>query len=96
MKVSSHRLKFYVISFYLLIVVVWQALFYAQIIPDYLFPSPIQVGRRLWELTTDNYLWPSIKATFLRMSVGFSFAASIGLLIGLLMGMSRIANGCLK
>lgn len=96
MKVSSHQIKYYVFGFYLLILVTWQVLFSAQIIPDYLFPSPVQVGRRLWELTTDNYLWPSIKATFQRMAIGFSTAATAGLLIGLLMGTSRVVNSCLK
>ena len=41
-------------------------------------------------------LWPSIKATLLRMAIGFSISAGLGLLIGLLMGVSRIINGCLK
>ena len=96
MKVPSQQIKYYVLGFYLLILTTWQALFSAQIIPDYLFPSPMQVGRRLWELTTDNYLWPSIKATFQRMAIGFSIAATVGLLIGLLMGTSRVVNSCLK
>jgi NitT/TauT family transport system permease protein len=96
MKVSQGSIKYYVFGFYLLIVVTWQVLFSAQIIPDYMFPSPLQVGQRLWELTTDNYLWPSVKATFQRMGIGFSIAASAGLLIGLFMGMSRVVNSCLR
>ncbi len=96
MKVSQRSIKYYVFGFYLLILVTWQMLFSAQIIPDYMFPSPLQVGQRLWELTRDNYLWPSVKATFQRMGIGFSIAASAGLLIGLFMGMSRVVNGCLR
>ncbi len=96
MKVPQHRIKYYVIGFYLLILATWQVLFSVRIIPDYLFPSPGQVGERLWELTTDNYLWPSVKGTFQRMGIGFSIAASIGLLIGLFMGISRVINSCLK
>lgn len=74
----------------------WQVLFSADLIPDYLFPSPLQVAERLWELTTDNYLWPSIEATFERMGIGFSISATVGLGIGLLMGMSRMINSCLR
>src|SRR6058998_1747816 len=96
MKVSENRIKYYVLGFYLLLVAVWQGLFLGELIPDYLFPSPLQVGQRLWELAADNYLWPSLKATFQRMGIGFSIAASIGLLIGLLMGVSRVVNSCLK
>jgi len=96
MRVPENKIKYWVLGFYLLILGTWQALFSAGIIPDYLFPSPVQVGRRIWELAADNYLWPSVKATFQRMAIGFSIAASIGLLIGLLMGMSRVVNSCLK
>jgi NitT/TauT family transport system permease protein len=96
MRIRQRFVKFYVLAFYLLIVGIWQALFSAKIVPDYLFPSPIQVGTRLWELACANYLWPSVKATFLRMGIGFSIAALIGLGIGLFMGISRIVNGCLR
>ena len=88
MKVQPSRIKYYVLGFYLLLLTVWQGLFSAQLLPDYLFPSPWQVVRRLWELGADNYLWPSLKATFQRMGIGFAIAAAAGLLIGLLMGMS--------
>ena len=96
MKVRPHRIKYYVLIFYLFLVATWQVLCSAKILPDYLLPSPPQVGRRLWELAADNYLWPSVKATFQRMGIGFSVSASLGLLIGLLMGMSRVVNGCLR
>ena len=96
MPVPKSRIKYYVLGFYVLVLATWQLLFSAQLIPDYLFPSPVQVLRRLWELGADNYLWPSLKATFERMGIGFSIAAVVGLLIGLLMGMSRVVNSCLR
>lgn len=96
MKAHPNRIKYYVLAFYLVLLGSWQALFSAHLIPDYLFPSPIQVGQRLRELAADNYLWPSLKATFVRMAIGFSISATIGLLIGLLMGMSLVVNSCLK
>lgn len=96
MKILPSRIKYYVVGFYVLILVVWQLIFSAQIIPDYLLPSPRQVGTRLWELASDNYLWPSIKATFQRMGIGFAIAASLGLVIGVAMGMSRVISSCLR
>jgi NitT/TauT family transport system permease protein len=96
MRVRPHRIKYYVLIFYLLLVATWQVLFSAGVLPNYLFPSPSQVAQRLWELAADNYLWPSVKATFQRMGVGYSISAFIGLLIGLLMGVSRVVNGCLR
>jgi len=88
--------KVYVLGFYVLLFGVWQSLYEFGAIPDYLFPSPLQVARRLWELSTDGLLWPSVKATLLRMAIGFAVAAAIGLFIGLLMGTSRIVNSCLR
>lgn len=86
----------YVVSFYILIFTTWQVLFSIGVIPDYLFPSPLQVGNRLWDLGSDGYLFPSIRATLLRMAVGFAISGAIGLNLGLLMGISPIANSCLK
>ncbi len=96
---KSIRIKItaiYVLLFYILIFASWQALFSAGLIPDYLFPSPLQVAERLWELASDGYLFPSISATFKRMAVGFSIGAVIGLNLGLLMGVSTIINQCLR
>src|SRR5262245_43767572 len=96
MKTQPSDTKYYVLVFYLLILAVWHLLFSARLIPDYLFPSPLQVAKTLSELAMENYLWPSLKATLQRMGVGFGVAASLGLVVGLVMGMSRIVDSCLK
>lgn len=93
---QAKRVILSVLLFYILLFGLWQGLFSAGLIPDYLFPSPVQVAQRLWELGFDGYLLPSIQATLLRMAVGFSIAVAIGLGIGLLMGINRIINSCLK
>jgi NitT/TauT family transport system permease protein len=93
---QAKRATIYLLLFYILIFSVWQILFSAGLIPDYLFPSPVQVAKRLWQLGTDGYLLPSIAATLMRMAVAFSIAAAIGLGIGLLMGTSPVINHCLK
>src|SRR3954449_2933997 len=88
--------RFYVIGFYVVLFAAWQALYSFGAIPAYLFPSPLQVAQRLGEIAIEGLLWPGLKATLVRMVIGFAIAAIIGLLIGLLMGMSRIVNSCLK
>ena len=93
---SAGAARIYVVGFYIFLLVAWQVLFSFGAIPDYLFPSPLQVARRLWELGREGLLWPSVKATLVRMVIGFAGAALIGLLIGLLMGMSRVVNNCLR
>jgi len=96
MKRREPRFAVYVLGFYLLLVAGWQLVCSLEITPEYLFPAPLQVGKRLWELGVDGMLWPSLKATLFRMAVGFSISAGIGLVLGLIMGMSRIVNHCLK
>jgi len=88
--------KYYVVGFYLLLLSGWQLVFSLNLIHDYLFPSPAQAAKRLWELGRDGLLWPSIRATLVRMAIGFSISAGIGLIIGVFMGMSRAVNHCLK
>jgi NitT/TauT family transport system permease protein len=95
-KNPEKRLKYYVLGFYLLLLATWQTLFSLKLIPDYLFPSPTLVARRLWELGADGMLWPSMEATLTRMAIGFGISAGIGLLVGLLMGLNRVINGCLR
>jgi NitT/TauT family transport system permease protein len=95
-RTNDKRTRFYVGAFYVALFAIWQLLYSFGAIPEYLFPSPFQVVRRMWELGADGLLWPSVQATLARMAIGFSIAAFIGLAIGVLMGTSRIVNSCLK
>jgi NitT/TauT family transport system permease protein len=95
-KNPDRRYNLYVLGFYLFLFATWQLVFGLNLIPDYIFPAPLDVAKRLWELGADGMLWPSIKATLVRMAIGFSISAGIGLVVGLFMGMSRIVNRCLK
>jgi NitT/TauT family transport system permease protein len=93
---SDKKYRFLVLGFYVALFGAWQLLSNLKLIPEYLFPPPLEVAKRLWELGTDGMLWPSIKATLVRMGIGFAISAGVGLFIGLLMGMSRGVNRCLK
>jgi NitT/TauT family transport system permease protein len=94
--IAKQRMRFYVIGFYFLLFATWQTVIALNWAPDYIFPSPLQVAKRLVELVQEGLLGPSIKATLLRMLIGFSIAGATGLIIGVLMGMSRIAQACMK
>jgi sulfonate transport system permease protein len=96
MKRRESRSGVYVTGFYLLLLAGWQLVCSLGVMPDYLFPAPLHVGKRLWELGADGMLWPSLQATLTRMGIGFAISAGIGLMLGLVMGMSRIVNRCLK
>jgi NitT/TauT family transport system permease protein len=89
-------MRAYVIGFYLLLFGAWQLVISLHWAPDYLFPSPFQVFKRLYELAVEGYILPSLEATLYRMGNGYSIALACGLIIGLVMGMSAIAHACLK
>src|SRR5205085_5361801 len=93
---TTRHLNLYVMAFYLVLLGTWQLLFSLGLVHQYLFPSPSEVVQRLWELGADGMLWPSIRATLWLLALGFSISAGLGLVIGLLMGVSPLINGCLK
>jgi NitT/TauT family transport system permease protein len=82
--------------FYILLVAVWQLLASLPHSRDYLFPTPLQVARRMVELAKDNLLLPSVLATIKRMSIGFALSALLGLALGVAMGTSWMVNKAFK
>jgi NitT/TauT family transport system permease protein len=96
MKTATRRSAWLVVSFYCSLLILWQALASLRFAPDYLFPSPVEVIRRLIELAQDNLLWPSVKTTLLRMVFGFLLAAAIGLAMGIAMGTNWVINKTMK
>jgi NitT/TauT family transport system permease protein len=93
---QPRHLGLYVFAFYVVLFGIWQTVFNARVLPDYLLPSPFQVAKRLWELLRDGYLLPGLEATLERIAIGFVIGAAIGLGTGLLMGMSRIIDRSLR
>jgi len=83
-------------AFLVAVLLLWQAISSLALLPSYVFPSPAHVGSRLWELAADGSLWPSVRASLVRMALGFSISAALGLLLGLAMGMSETVSTCLK
>jgi NitT/TauT family transport system permease protein len=93
---SKKSAAIFVPAFYLFLLLAWQGLASLKLAPDYLFPSPVQVGRRLWELQQDHLLWTSLGATLKRVAIGFGLSASCGLIIGTIMGTSWVVNKMFK
>lgn len=85
-----------IVMFYLLLLALWQGVHASRWLPDYVWPAPHAVAERLLELARDNLLWPSVRATLARMTIGFGCSAVIGLFFGVLMGHSRVANRALR
>jgi NitT/TauT family transport system permease protein len=75
------------------LLLVWQVLCSALNVPEYLFPSPLQIAQAFLE-----YLAPLMGAawrTFWVTMVGFGISIVVGVMLGFLVGSSRLAYAAL-
>lgn len=77
---------------FVLIAIVWEAVFYAGVFPPKLFPSLQTVAATLWELLIGGIMWANTEGTLLRLVLGFLLAAVVGVLAGVLMGRFRLVE----
>jgi len=80
------------IAFYVLIVVVWQGIDSAEIWPDNIFPSPIDVGEDLLYGISDGSLFYGIATSMWRLVIGLTIAISGGMLLGIFMARVETVN----
>ena len=80
------------IAFYVLIVVVWQGIDSAEIWPDNIFPSPLDVGEDLLYGISDGSLFYGIATSMWRLVIGLAIAISGGMLLGIFMARVETVN----
>jgi len=80
------------IAFYVLIIVVWQGIDSADIWPDNIFPSPIEVGEDLLFGISDGSLFYGIATSMWRLIVGLAIAIGGGMLLGIFMARVETVN----
>mgnify|MGYP003340309390 FL=1 len=80
------------IAFYVLIIVVWQGIDSADIWPDNIFPSPIEVGEDLLYGISDGSLFYGIATSMWRLIVGLAIAIGGGMLLGIFMARVETVN----
>src|SRR5580704_9768685 len=73
-----------------LALVVWEALVRLHGIAPIFLPAPSSIAYYLWGMIQDGTLEYNLGITLLRIVVGFLLAAVTGVLLGVLMGMSRL------
>ena len=80
------------IGFYIMIIVVWQGLDSADIWPDNIFPSPVDVVEDLAYGAADGSLFFGLGTSLLRLAVGLSIAIVGGLILGIFMARVETVN----
>lgn len=74
------------------LLLIWEILVAADVLDRRFFPAPSETLQRLLELLQDGTLQTATVITLRRMMVGFVLAAAPAVLIGLLMGISRVTR----
>ena len=80
------------IGFYAMIIIVWQGLDSADIWPDNIFPSPVDVVEDLAYGVADASLFYGIGTSLLRLSIGLTIAIAGGLVLGIFMARVETVN----
>ena len=80
------------IAFYIAIIVIWQAIDTADIWPDNIFPSPIEVGEDLVYGIADGSLFYGIGTSMWRLILGLAIAIGGGMVLGIFMARVETVN----
>lgn len=75
--------------FFVSLVALWQIICWMRLWSPVLLPSPITVGRYLWEAMLDGTLEESSWITIKRLMIGYGIGCFIGLPLGLLTARSK-------
>jgi NitT/TauT family transport system permease protein len=75
------------------VVILWQVIVQALAVPEYLFPSPWEILKQMAEFK--GPLLAAAWSTFWVTMVGFGLAIFVGVLLGFLIGSSRMAYAAL-
>jgi NitT/TauT family transport system permease protein len=73
-----------------LVIAAWEALVRFHGIAPIFLPAPSSIAVYLWRMIIDGTMEYNLGITLLRILVGFALAAVAGILLGVLMGMSRL------
>ncbi len=66
-----------------LVLVSWQAVVMAGVLPSDMLPSPTQISQAMWDLAAGGDLWVHVGASVYRQMTGFLLAAVIGIVLGI-------------
>jgi ABC-type nitrate/sulfonate/bicarbonate transport system permease component len=93
---KARKFNFEAIFFVVGLLVCWQLAAQFKLISPIFFPSPAKTLTTLYERAADGSLWPPLANTTLRMIYGWVFACVCGMVLGLLIGISRNARAYLE
>ena len=75
-----------------LLLLLWEALSRTHILDTRFFPAPSSIVTTFWTFASSGELWMHLQASLLRIAVGFAMGAIPAVLLGLFLGLSRVAR----
>lgn len=76
----------------IVLLIIWQLSVSSGWLSNRILPEPLQVISAGWGLIKSGELWTNMAVSTLRASVGFIIGGSIGLILGLITGLSRLGE----
>ena len=80
------------IAFYVILVIIWQAIATADIWSNTIFPSPLEVAEDLAYGVADGSLFFGIGTSMVRLMIGLAIAIAGGVVLGVFMARMEIVN----
>lgn len=80
------------LAFPVVLLLAWQVASSAGWIDPHVLEAPLDVGAALVDLTRTGVLWDSLTASLQRAVAGFVIGGGVGLVLGLVAGLSRIGE----
>ena len=80
------------IAFYVILIIVWHVIATADIWPNTIFPSPLEVAEDLAYGVADGSLFFGIGTSLVRLIIGLAIAIAGGVVLGIFMARLEIVN----
>ncbi len=88
-KTILSRLLSFILPF-VIVGIVWELLVFSGIVSLNSLPAPSQLLRKLWQLAfVSGALWQHLAKSMLRLLIGYSLAAVIGVSVGMLLALNK-------
>jgi NitT/TauT family transport system permease protein len=85
-----------VVASLLVFVLVWQLVVLVTGYPSFILPGPYTVAERLVRAWSDGTMWPHTQTTLVEVLLGFAIGATIGLVTGIGLARSHLAERLLS
>lgn len=79
-----------------LLLALWELLSRLQLLDPRFFPPPTSIASTFWAFVASGEMWLHLKASLGRIAVGFLLGAIPAVLLGLFLGLSRLARAILN